>query len=180
MNRVKAEKLITTRGLPKTGQTVENASGDDGTYEAGWWAGQKVSDNKTRFVSKTIDGDDIVIDKATGLIWPADGIQLGCNDAEVLNWSLSITYAESLSFAGFDDWRLPNIFELSSIINYAIYAMAMYTTFFSNFGIIDYWSSTTSPETISIRYCVNFEEGVQKLVNRASDRYLCCVRGGLV
>ena len=60
-------RFIHSRGLPKTGQTVKYADGDDGDYEAGWWKGKLVSNNKTRFIQKRIDGDDIVFDRATGL-----------------------------------------------------------------------------------------------------------------
>ena len=48
-------------GLPKTGQTVQYTSGDDGTYEMGW--------SGTRF---TANGDGTITDNATGLMWVAN------------------------------------------------------------------------------------------------------------
>ncbi|KKL08907.1 hypothetical protein LCGC14_2571200, partial [marine sediment metagenome] len=109
---------ILTRGLPKTGQTITYHSEGDGAYQAGWWKGKLNVNNKTRFVLKTINGDKVVIDRATGLMWAADGDEAGCNESGILYWDEALPYAYNLTFAGFSDWRIPNINELGSIINF--------------------------------------------------------------
>ena len=35
-----------------------------------------------------------------------------------MDWEDALAYAESSTFAGYDDWRLPNIKELQSIVDY--------------------------------------------------------------
>ena len=84
------------RGLPKTGQTVEYTSGDDGTYEVGW-------NQPTRFVDNS---DGTVTDHATGLMWVKEVplIIPGAPNAAMLainnqlqvaqgNWAVDTAYA---------------------------------------------------------------------------------------
>ncbi|GAH35530.1 unnamed protein product, partial [marine sediment metagenome] len=70
-------QVILSQGLPKTGQETEYREGDDGTYEFGWWKNRLNANNKTRFIAKTIGVHAVVIDLATGLMWPADGDDFG-------------------------------------------------------------------------------------------------------
>ncbi len=53
--------------------------------------------------------EDVWTDSVSGLIW-----QNG--DADGFNWSDAVNYCENLSWAGFDDWRLPTISQLRSLI----------------------------------------------------------------
>lgn len=63
-------------------------------------------------VNKFVDnGDGTITDLATGLMW-----QQG--DSTPMNWQGALAYAEGLSLAGHDDWRLPNAKELQSIVDY--------------------------------------------------------------
>jgi len=140
---MKAKPLILSRHLPKTGQETAYHSGDDGYYELGWWRGRSVANNRTRFVAKTIGGDDVVIDLATGLMWAADGNAAGCNDGNSISFTDAFTYFINLDFAGFEYWRVPNIFELLSLVDFSEYDPAINTTFFPNTASMPYWSSTT-------------------------------------
>ncbi|GAI83875.1 unnamed protein product [marine sediment metagenome] len=102
-----ANQVILTRQLPKTGSLITTQSGEDGTYKAGWWKGRDYDTNKIRFISKTIgdNGDVITIDRATGLMWAADGNAAGCMNGDVDTWILAFHYLTTLDFAGFIDWR---------------------------------------------------------------------------
>ena len=58
------------------------------------------------------NGDGTVTDRATGLTWAkADG-------GKTMNWQQALAYAENLDLAGHTDWRLPNVKELQSIVDY--------------------------------------------------------------
>ncbi|GAG60614.1 unnamed protein product, partial [marine sediment metagenome] len=48
---MRTKHIALTRLLPKTGQVTEHDEGDDGTFQAGWWRGKTVANNKTRFIS---------------------------------------------------------------------------------------------------------------------------------
>lgn len=58
------------------------------------------------------NGDGTVTDLATGLMWQQ------ADDGNGRNWEDALAYAEELSLAGYDDWRLPNAHELQSIVDY--------------------------------------------------------------
>jgi len=61
-----------------------------------------------------IDNEDgTVTDLSTGLMWQmSDG-------GQARNWESALEYAENLELAGYSDWRLPNVKELESIIDYS-------------------------------------------------------------
>lgn len=58
------------------------------------------------------NGDGTVTDEATGLMWQQADSGMG------LDWENALSYAENLELAGYDDWRLPNVKELQSIVDY--------------------------------------------------------------
>ncbi|MCF8507049.1 MAG: DUF1566 domain-containing protein [Caulobacter sp.] len=72
-----------------------------------------VRGNESYGVNSYFDnGDGTVNDEATGLMW------MQADSGYGMDWQDALAYAESLSLAGYDDWRLPNIKELHSIADY--------------------------------------------------------------
>ncbi len=171
--------IIPSRGLPKTGQIVEYQAGDDGTTQGGWWLGRKIADNRERFITKTIDGDDVVIDLATGLMWAADGNEAGCNNGDINIWYNAIIYATGLDFAGYTDWRLPNVNELLSIVNWSKDNSSIDEPPFINTIYEFYWSSTTYVRVTTYALVVKFSDGSLRSEYKEELLYLRCVRGGL-
>jgi len=155
-------------GLPKTGQTVEYQAGDDGTYEKGY------PKTGARFVD---NGDGTITDKATGLMWAKDGNGAGCNNGATIAWGAAITFAEGLTFAGYSDWRLPNVKELISIIDYSRNNPAL-NPIFTNPKSGYYWSSTTGKAFTVFAWYANFIEGNTSVAEKTSTYYVWCVRGG--
>ena len=60
----------------------------------------------------TDNGDGTVTDNATGLMWQQN------DDGNTRDWENALSYAEDLTLAEHDDWRLPNAKELQSIVDY--------------------------------------------------------------
>lgn len=58
------------------------------------------------------NGDGTITDNATGLMWMQND-----NAAGIL-WENALSYAENFTYAGFSDWRLPDVKELESILDY--------------------------------------------------------------
>ncbi len=58
------------------------------------------------------NGDGTVTDHATGLMWQQD------DSVDGMDWETALAYAEDATIAGYDDWRLPNVKELQSILDY--------------------------------------------------------------
>ncbi|MBL1214363.1 MAG: DUF1566 domain-containing protein [Ignavibacteriae bacterium] len=96
------------------------------------------------------NGDGTISDNATGLMWMQNDSQSG------MNWEDALSFAENLDFAGYSDWRLPNVKELQSIVDYtcspgttnsaAIDPLFNSTQITNEAGEADYpsyWSGTT-------------------------------------
>lgn len=164
--KMQTKQIIQSRLLPKTGQSTSYYNYDDGYYEKGWWKDLTLANNRTRFVSKTIDGDDVVIDNATGLMWAADGNGAGCLNGVRWNWADAIAYIGELDFAGYTDWRMPNALELVSIINFGTNMPAIYGDYFLNTKTEHYWSSTTLSPDVSSAMCVKFDFGTLFFVSK--------------
>ena len=69
------------------------------------------------------NGNGTVTDPNTGLMW-----QKQYSDA--IAWIEAVKSSESAHLAGYDDWRLPNVTELQSIVDYSLAWPAMDTVFF--------------------------------------------------
>ena len=173
-----AQKNIITRGMPKTGQVVEYRAGDDGTYETGWWVRRLNANNRTRFVGKTISGDIVMVDRATGLMWPKSGLSVACNNGAQINWNGAIDLALALDFGGFDDWYLPNLLELHSITNSGVFNPAIHPIFTDtqSVNLYTYWTSTTvASNTIAAR-AIRFSGGYAGFEVKTDLSYLRPVR----
>ncbi len=58
------------------------------------------------------NNDGTISDQATGLMWQT------ADDGVARDWEEALAYAEALELGGYSDWRLPNIKELQSIVDY--------------------------------------------------------------
>jgi len=83
------------------------------------------------------NGDGTVTDAATGLTWQQ------ADDSLTRNWSNALAYCENLTLADTDDWRLPNVKELQSIVNYDLPEPAKFPEFIQTDQAAWFWSSTT-------------------------------------
>lgn len=124
------------------------------------------------FDSLTIQGDDVVKDNATNLMW-----QKSDSGAE-MQWDEALLYCEDLDYAGFDDWRLPDVQELRSIVKYDIYDPAIDTSVFDG-GSSYYWTSTTSAHINDSAWFVYFDFGHDGRGGKSDVNYVRCVRSGL-
>ena len=92
--------------------------------------------------------DDAIVyetDNVTGVIRDLNNDVLWSTDINdtAMNWQDSIGYCESLEHAGSTNWRLPNINELKSIVDYS----SIEPTFKSGITVstgYSFWSSTTN------------------------------------
>ncbi len=105
------------------------------------------------------NGDNTITDEATGLMWmksDSGHLKTGEKQDGKLDWEQALRWVEQLDYAGYSDWRLPNIKELQSIVDYtrspdtsnsaAIDPVFGVTQIRDGLGKVNYpfyWSSTT-------------------------------------
>ena len=83
-------------------------------------------------------GNGTVSDLATGLTWQRT------DDGKTRDWPEALRYCAALDLGGKQDWRLPNVKELQSIVDYSRNDPAIDTRYFSQTDRNSwYWSSTT-------------------------------------
>lgn len=148
-----------------TGGTLINCSsadwpGQDGYYQAG-------CPMEGRFVD---NGDGTVSDLCTGLMWQKD------TAPGTYTWQQALLYCEGLTLAGYTDWRLPNIRELQSIVDYGRHSPSIHPPFSALLWWC--WSSSTSVRTPGNAWSVNFGHGyVSSSGKETSTHYVRAVRG---
>jgi len=113
-------------------------------------------------------------------MWASVGNAAGCNFAATTNWNSAIDWAQNLSFAGHDDWRIPNINVLWTICVKDREMVAPYIdhTYFSNTTSSYFWSSTAYPYGTTSEACVSFKYGKMDVYNKGNSDYVRAVRGG--
>lgn len=125
----------------------------------------------------TVHGDGTVTDTRTGLMWkqcPEGQTYAGgsCSGSSTpMNWVAALTLAKNASFAGYSDWRLPNIKELHSLVEPCRQAPSLNDTVFSGNDQRNIWSSTpaTHPNIpFAIATSVSFQVGSALSENRAN------------
>jgi hypothetical protein len=99
--------------------------------------------------------------------------------SETYNWQQALSYCENLNLAEYDDWRLPNAAELTSLVDYSTSNPAVKTSFFPHTASSIYWSSTTCYQSFNLAWYINFVNGRMYLGDKLNDFfYVRAVRGG--
>ena len=126
---------------------------------------------KASFTTQTISGEIVVKDSTTGLMW-----QKTYPSSTTYTWQNALKYCESLVYAGYDDWRLPNKNELASLLNYDKSA-APYSDFPDMPSTDNYfWSSSTVVYGTYYAWLVDFDYGRVSSDGKTYSNGVRCVR----
>jgi hypothetical protein len=146
--------------------------GQDAQY--GWDVSHVATDRFTR--TEEVSGEPIAIDNVTGLVWQA-APDPGVNST----WSAALAFCDSLTWAGFDDWRLPDIYELTSIMDLGQVEPAVDDTVFEFITFSGYWSSSyaglDSTESYERAFEGLFLWGEPSVASLDYQKSVVCVRG---
>lgn len=180
-----SDRLATIEGLvnsqvgggsrvPRTGVTISVAPHDDGAYQAG------VAWPVPRFVVGTDSASNCVYDALTGLMWVRNPA------TNRLNWTNAVIYCENLDGTegrgGYTDWRMPNIRELSSLIDFgrtnpALPAGHPFVQIqLTGLNNTNYWTSSAKVE--GLRWTVSFHRGGVREQELFNNHLVWPVRGG--
>ena len=176
--------------MTHTGATVR----DDGFVKAG--GPLSYQDN----------GDGTITDLNTGLMWEKKSADGSLHDVfKSFVWSSPVTdtvwdwidainteVGNGIGFAGFNDWRLPNVRELLSIIDYGRLNPSVNPAFNNNvspgctvltcsaISPVPYWSSTTVATNDVDAWTVEFGAGHVVAFLKSASNAVRAVRGGCV
>jgi len=155
--------------LPKSGQTSSYRTGDDGDLEVG------VPPPISRFtVGVGGAATNVVTDNLTGLMWCRDA-----NLAGLKTWNDAVDYCNALNHGGYDDWRLPNVVELSSLLDFQQNSPVLPAGHpFLNVQSSTYWTSTSySSDPTFSALVVSVGVGTSSANAKTATRYVWPVRG---
>jgi Protein of unknown function (DUF1566) len=174
--------------LSSSGQTEFFVDGDDGDLLLG------------APLSYTENGDGTVTDDNTGLVWEQKSDDGGLHDKDatyrwnpgddsIWAWLDQVNAEGGTGFAGHDDWRIPNVRELHTLVDYGETGTAIDFTFdfdcTSGCRGIDCactantntWSSTTSIQSDKSAWAINFSTGATATFSKGTARAVRAVRG---
>jgi hypothetical protein len=114
--------------------------------------------------SRYTNSNGTVMDTKTGLVWKQcsegqSGIACTTGTYTAQTWQQALSTAANSTFAGFNDWRLPNVKELRSLVETGCARPSINTTLFPNTPAVIFWSSTTYAPSASVALYVGFGIG---------------------
>ncbi|HYC57804.1 MAG TPA: DUF1566 domain-containing protein, partial [Candidatus Binatia bacterium] len=177
-------------GRQTTGQT--NCYNTAGSVIECAGTGQDGESQKGEARSFTDNGDGTVTDNVSGLMWEKHSDDGSIHDKDnTYTWDNSFTKVATLNsmvFAGHNDWRLPNVVELQSLVNHGAANPSTFSAF--NTGCVatctvtscsctqseHYWSSNTFQNVPANALYVNFVGGTSLNITKLSNRWVRAVR----
>jgi len=156
--------------VPKTGLTDSYGTNDDGFLEKG------IAWPDPRFSTNALE-PEVVIDNLTGLMWTKNANLWGTT-----NWWAALTNCNEHTVYGYDDWRLPNVRELFSLIDFGQRAPALpsgypFTGVKYGFSLEYYWTGTTTLKDTGNAWKVRMYDGNTIYDGKATLHYIWPVRG---
>jgi len=172
------DKVMFTTGLApgKTTKTTTNVlvpnDGLSGKYYYGAVvaSSSKASAKKVSRVRYSLaDNNETVIDHKTGLIWQR------ADDGQQRDWADASQYCENLVLGGKEDWHLPRVDELETIVDYSKDDPAIDPPF--SCQLTSYWSGSTYALDRDDAWGVDFADGAAHCYYKGYWNYVRCVRG---
>lgn len=129
--------------------------------------------------------DGTVTDSRSGLMWKrcSEGQTLvgnACTGATTRrNWAGSMAAAEASSFAGYDDWRLPNVKELGTLVETCRVNPAINTNVFPDTPLTPipaFWTSSPTARVNASAWFIGFDLGYALRVQRSGEAHSRLVR----
>lgn len=118
-----------------------------------------------------LSAGEMAMDEGTGLTWQDNRFA----ESERVTYAEAEKLCNGLRLGGYDDWRIPTIRELLSIIDYKKYDPAV----LDGFSIAEssyYWSSTQYMGDPDKVWGIDFKDGAVDANGKAYDRRVRCVR----
>ncbi len=158
--------VVATQLVPDTGASTgyTNIFGEDNDYTI----------NPMNFKLKS---NGVVKDQLTGLMWES-------TDAGEMTYEEAVNYASNLVLDNKSDWRLPNAYELFTIINFENHRPALDGDYFTDNLAEYWWTSTPRADDTNRIWSMNMGGGIgphqkTETISAGGSRkfHVRCVRG---
>jgi len=116
---------------------------------------------------------DVLFDSRTGLTWQNNSVVKSTK----VTWYEAKSYCSNLNLAGHNDWRLPDIKALESIVDVMAYRPSIKKGFKHVNTTGFYWSSSSVQSDNSFATIMRFEFGEVGAFRKGKELGVRCVRG---
>ncbi len=124
----------------------------------------------------TRDADQIVTDHTNLLMWADDSSAV----ADVDYWSIAQYSCSNMTLGGYDDWRIPNLYELYYLLDRSLLAPQINSAF-QNIATDDgYWIDVVSSDITDLEFgWIDFNNSYSSLTSLglSHTKHIRCVRG---
>ena len=128
------------------------------------------STKQLSFTDNTGELEGTVTDNNTFLLWQQS------DDNNTYSWSGSQTYCNGLDLGDKTDWRVPNIYELVSIIDLSE-SGPFINSIFTGTKSSHYWASNEYSGSVGNGWAVRFDDSQVSAYDNSGLYYVRCVRG---
>jgi len=132
-----------------------------------------------------VHGDGTVTDTSTALMWKQcleglSGIACDTGIVEKHNWSGALQIANNTNtsggYAGYADWRLPNVAELVSLVEEQCTSPSINDSIFPNTDYFFIWTASPDYNNDHGSWSVDFNVGTTATLNRDFEYHVRLVR----
>jgi len=163
-----------------------------GMFSTSAWTAQvcvhNLASESTPSSDFTDNEDGTATHNTTGLMWRQCPFKTDVEDGECAvavesdgrysTWASALEGADNLIYGGYSDWRLPNITELASIVEWTCFEQAINNDIFPDSGDAgsQFWSSTTLRSSQGKARVIQFRTGIESGVSKATNLQFFVVR----
>ncbi len=134
-------------------------------------------------LSNFIDNNDgTVFDLTSRLVWQKCQLGFSGINCEIsaspntFTWQEALQEAQASSFAGYDDWRLPNVKELRTLVEQRCQSPAINSQLFLSSTSTDFWTSSPYKFNANNSWSINFDSGFNFAYPRTNFLHVRLVR----
>jgi hypothetical protein len=128
-------------------------------------------------------GDGTITHALTGLVWKRcaegwSGADCTVGAIATMTWRDALARAVTDTTAGYNDWRLPNLKELGSIVETCGNDPAVNRVVFPTTTMSITWTGSTLARSVGLAWTVDFASGSSFVADKTQRLYVRLVRGG--